>query len=90
MIHNLHFVLYFIRPVSYLLHIFFLFDFSANQISILSAVVGTTSFIFLFFDYEYYFAGAILIIICAIFDASDGTIARYKKVVVVTGNMLMR
>ena len=75
------FVLFFIRPVSYLFTYFFLlFDISANQVSILSAIVGVlSSCIFLFFDYEYYFAGAILIIICAIFDASDGTIARYKK-----------
>jgi phosphatidylglycerophosphate synthase len=75
------FVLFFIRPVSYFFTYFFLlFGISANQVSIFSAMFGiSSSFIFLFFDYEYYFAGAILIIVCSILDASDGTIARYKK-----------
>lgn len=71
---------YFYRKISiYFTKLFLYLGVSANQVSILSGIVGIPSVLFFAFgDYYSSIIGAVLVFFWMVFDCSDGQAARYN------------
>lgn len=84
-------VLYYIlRPLSYYITVPFLkLGISANQVTFAGTAIGLAGCILLGFgSYWLMLVGAILIVICDIFDIIDGSIARYRGTSSVYGSLI--